>query len=50
MRALELGGVREKLLSSGIDADGSTPARLAAAVKSEIVILGKLIKDLNIHE
>lgn len=41
--------VREKLILSGVEAVGGTPAQFAATVHGEIKRLGKLIKDAGIH-
>ncbi|MBI4191497.1 MAG: tripartite tricarboxylate transporter substrate binding protein [Betaproteobacteria bacterium] len=49
VRALNRADVKEKLLNSGVEAVGSTPPQLAAAVKSDMTRLGKLIKDLDIR-
>jgi len=48
VQALSEGDVREKLLNSGVEATGSTPAQLAAAIKSEMARLGKLIRSVGI--
>lgn len=50
VRALSRADVKEKLLSTGVSGEGSTPARLAATLKSELALLGKVIKDLGIQE
>ena len=49
VRALNRADVKEKLLNSGVEAVGSTPQQLAAAVKSDMTRLGKVIKDLGIR-
>jgi len=41
--------VREKFLAIGVEPVGSTPAALAATLKSDTVKWGKLIKDANIR-
>ena len=41
--------VREKFLNSGVETVASTPERLASTVKSEIIRLGKVIKDAGIR-
>ncbi len=50
VRALAKPDVREKFFSSGVEPVGSTPAQLEAAVKAEMVKMGKLIKDAGIRE
>ena len=50
VRALARPDVKEKFLDSGVEAVGSTPAQLEAAVKSEMVKMGKVIKDAGIRE
>jgi tripartite-type tricarboxylate transporter receptor subunit TctC len=46
-----LGGaeVKDKLLSSGVEAVGSTPAEFAAKIKSEMGRLGRVIKEAGIR-
>ena len=41
--------MKEKLLSTDVEAVGSSPAHLAAAVKSEMASMGKVIKDAGIR-
>jgi len=48
VRVLNQAELRERLLSSGVEAVGNTPEHLAAAVKREMGTLGKLIKHLGI--
>ncbi len=40
---------KERLTASGVEAVGSTPEELFAAMKTDMVKMGKLIKDRNIH-
>jgi tripartite-type tricarboxylate transporter receptor subunit TctC len=40
--------VKERLLSSGVEAAGTSPEHYAATIKSDIARLGKLIKDAGI--
>ena len=48
-RVLQLPEVREKILSMGSEAVGSSPDELAAIVKSDMAKWGKLIKDAGIR-
>ena len=48
-RVLSTSNIREQFLSLGAEPVGSTPAQLAAAMKSEITKLGKVIKDAGIR-
>ena len=50
VRYVKTSDAREKYLNAGMEAVGSTPAELAALVKSDIARLGKVIKDANIRE
>ena len=43
------GGAADKLLPAGVEVVGSAPAELAAAMKSEMTRIGKLIKDANLR-
>lgn len=49
VRVLNRTDVRQKLFSSGVEAVGSSPEQLAHTVKSEMVRLGKVIKDAAIR-
>ena len=48
VRILALPDVKEKFLKAGADAGGSSPDEFAAAMKSDLTTLGKLIKDVGI--
>lgn len=50
VRVLESADVKERFFNSGVETVGSSPAQLAAAVKSEMAKWGKLIRDAGIHE
>jgi tripartite-type tricarboxylate transporter receptor subunit TctC len=50
VNVLRQADVREKLLNLGIETIASTPEKLAATVKSEMVRMGKVIKDAGIRE
>jgi tripartite-type tricarboxylate transporter receptor subunit TctC len=50
VRVLGRADVKEKFLASGVEPVGSTPQQLAATIKSEIVRMGKVIKDAGIRE
>ena len=41
--------MKEKFLANGMEPVGSTPQLLAATMKSEIVRIGKVIKDAGIR-
>ncbi len=41
--------IREKFLAMGMEAVGGSPAQLAARVKSDMVRMGKVIRDAGIH-
>jgi len=47
---LDQADVREKFFNAGVDAIGGSPAELAAAMKSEMARMGKVIRDAGIHE
>jgi len=49
VRTLGRTDVRERFLNAGIEAVGSTPDALAARMKSEMVKLGKMIRDAGIR-
>jgi tripartite-type tricarboxylate transporter receptor subunit TctC len=40
---------RERFFNTGVEVVGSSPSLLAVKVKSEIIKMGKLIKDINIR-
>ena len=50
VRILERADVKEKFFNTGVEAIGSTPEQLTAAVKSEMSLLGRLIRDLGIRD
>ena len=49
VRVLNMPETKERLLSMGVEAVGSTPEQYAALIKAEIVQLGKVIKDAGIR-
>jgi tripartite-type tricarboxylate transporter receptor subunit TctC len=49
VRALGAADARQKLLGAGIEVVGSTPAEMAALVKSDVAKWGKLIRDAGIR-
>ena len=49
VRVLGRADVKEKFLASGVEPVGGTPQQLAATIKSEIVRIGKVIKDAGIR-
>ncbi len=42
--------VKERLLSMGMEALGSSPQEFAAAIKNEVAVMGKVIKDAGIRD
>ena len=49
VRVLNLAAVKEKFLATGAEPVGSSSEQLAATIKSELVRLGKVIKDAAIR-
>jgi tripartite-type tricarboxylate transporter receptor subunit TctC len=49
VRALGRSDVKERFLSIGVEGTPGTPEQLAAAMKSDMARLGKLIKDKGIR-
>ena len=49
MRIIRLPEVQERLTSQGLDAVGSTPEELAALIKKEVVMYGKLVKQIGLQ-
>jgi len=49
VRVLTREDTKERFLGNGVESVGSSPAELAAAVKSEMATIGKLIKDAGIR-
>ncbi len=50
VRALNKPEVKERLFNSGAEVVASTPDEFTARIKTEIGSIGKLIKDLGIHD
>ena len=50
VRVVQRPDVRDKFLAAGVEPVGSTPQELAATIKSEIVRIGKVIKDAGIRD
>ena len=48
VRLLNHADIREKLLTAGLEAAGSSPQQFAATIRSEVARLAKLIKDTGI--
>jgi tripartite-type tricarboxylate transporter receptor subunit TctC len=48
VRALKQADVREKFFSSGVETVGSSPEEFAAAIKSDIARISKVIKEAGI--
>jgi tripartite-type tricarboxylate transporter receptor subunit TctC len=49
-RLLNQAEIRENLLNSGVEAVGSTPEQFGVAIKSEMMRLGKVIREAGIRE
>jgi len=49
VRVLTRDDTKEKFLVNGVESVGSSPEELAAAVKSEMATIGKLVKDAGIR-
>ncbi len=49
VRVLNQADVKEKFFKAGVETIGSTPDQLAAAMKSEMTRMGKVIRDAHIH-
>jgi tripartite-type tricarboxylate transporter receptor subunit TctC len=49
LQALNKPDTKQRFFDSGVETIGGSAEQLAAAVKSEMAILGKLIKDSGIH-
>ena len=50
VRVLSRADVKEKFFSAGVETVGSSPEELAAAMKSDMARLGKVIKDAGIRD
>ncbi len=50
VRALAKNEVKEKFIGNGVDPIGSTPEQFDAAIKAEMVKMGKVIKDARIKD
>jgi len=50
VRVVQRPDVRDKFLAAGVEPVGSTPQELATTMKSEIVRIGKVIKDAGIRD
>ena len=50
VRVLGQPDLKQKFFAGGVEVVGSSSAQLAAAVKSDMTILGKLIKDLGLRD
>ncbi len=49
IKGINRSDVKERFLAAGVEPVGSSPAELAATMKSEIVRMGKVIKDAGIR-
>ena len=50
VRVLHRADIKERLVNASIEAVGSSPAELAATVKSEIARMSKVVKDAGLRE
>lgn len=50
MQVLNSAEVKERFTSAGLEAVGGTPEQFAAKIKSEMIRMGKVIKDAGIKE
>jgi tripartite-type tricarboxylate transporter receptor subunit TctC len=50
VRALNEVEIKSRFFNAGVETIGSTPAELAAMLKSEMAKWGKLIREANIRE
>jgi tripartite-type tricarboxylate transporter receptor subunit TctC len=50
VRFLNSSEAKERFFNSGLDSVGSSPEQLAAAIKSEVARMGKVIEDAGIRE
>ena len=48
-RQLALPDIREKFLATGVESIGSRPEQLAAAVRREMTLFGKLIREAGVR-
>jgi tripartite-type tricarboxylate transporter receptor subunit TctC len=49
VRYLKTPEAKERFLNIGVEADGSSPEQLAAAMKPDMARMGKMIKDAGIR-
>jgi tripartite-type tricarboxylate transporter receptor subunit TctC len=49
VRVLNVPDIRERLLNNGVETIGSSPQQLSVAIKSEVVRLGKVIREAGIR-
>src|SRR3990172_133292 len=49
VRVLNRADVKERFFNVGVDVVGSSPKEFAAVIKSDMAILGKVIKDANLR-
>jgi tripartite-type tricarboxylate transporter receptor subunit TctC len=49
MRIIRLPDIQERLNAQGLDAVGSTPEELAALIRNELVMYGKLVKQIGLQ-
>jgi tripartite-type tricarboxylate transporter receptor subunit TctC len=49
-RALQRSDLREKLFAQGVEVVGSTPEEFATAIRSELSVMGKVIKQAGIRD
>jgi tripartite-type tricarboxylate transporter receptor subunit TctC len=49
LRFLDKPEIKEQFLKSGVEMVGSSPEQFAEAIKSDIIKMGKLIKDIGLR-
>ncbi len=50
VRVLHQPEIRQRFLNDSVEAVGNSPEQLASTMKADLVKMGKLIKDIGIHE
>ena len=50
VRTLNTPEVKEKLFASGFEVVGSAPEQLASYVKSEMAVIGKVVKETGMRD
>jgi tripartite-type tricarboxylate transporter receptor subunit TctC len=50
LRVMRMPEVKERLFNTGLEVVGSSPQEFAAAIKSDVARIGKVIRDVGIRE